>query len=140
MGSIGDAYDNAMGRVVLSVLQRELLDEQRWPTRRQLALTVFEWIEACYNSHRRHTAIGSLSPIDYETVLAADRSRRRHEPIGSRNRALNRPQRPAITAGGEIHRRIEPLRTVADPTPEPSGKAGDGQPSKDSRFWWHQSA
>ena len=75
MGSIGDAYDNAMAESFFSTLQRELLDEQRWTTRRQLALAVFEWIEAWYNPHRRHTSIGSLSPIDYETAHRADGSR-----------------------------------------------------------------
>jgi putative transposase len=68
MGSIGDAYDNAMAESFFSILQRELLDEHRWSTRRQLALAVFEWIEAWYNPHRRHTSIGSLSPIAYETA------------------------------------------------------------------------
>jgi len=73
MGSIGDAYDNAMAESFFSILQRELLDEQRWATRRQLALAVFEWIEAWYNPHRRHTSIGSLSPIDYETARTVER-------------------------------------------------------------------
>ena len=68
MGSIGDAYDNAMAESFFSILQRELLDEQHWATRRQLALAVFEWIEAWYNPHRRHTSIGSLSPIDFEAA------------------------------------------------------------------------
>ena len=73
MGSIGDAYDNAMAESFFSVLQRELLDEQRWTSRRQLALAVFEWIEAWYNPHRRHTSIGSLSPIAFEAARAAER-------------------------------------------------------------------
>ena len=72
MGSIGDAYDNTMAESFFAVLQRELLDEQRWTTRRQLALAVFEWIEAWYNPRRRHTSIGSLSPIDYETAHSTD--------------------------------------------------------------------
>lgn len=66
MGSIGDAYDNAMAESFFSTLQRELLDERRWSTRRQLALAVFEWIEGWYNPRRRHSSIGNLSPIDYE--------------------------------------------------------------------------
>jgi putative transposase len=73
MGSIGDAYDNAMAESFFSVLQRELLDEQPWTSRRQLALAVFEWIEAWYNPHRRHTSIGSLSPITFEAVHRAER-------------------------------------------------------------------
>lgn len=68
MGSIGDAYDNSMAESFFSTLQRELLDEHRWANRRQLALAVFEWIEAWYNPRRRHTSVGSLSPIDYEAA------------------------------------------------------------------------
>ena len=70
MGSIGDAYDNAMAESFFSTLQRELLDEHRWATRRQLALAVFEWIEAWYNPRRRHSSIGDLSPIDYEASFS----------------------------------------------------------------------
>ncbi len=56
-----------MAESFFSTLQRELLDTQRWDTRRQLALAVFEWIEAWYNPRRRHSSIGNVSPIDYET-------------------------------------------------------------------------
>ena len=69
MGSVGDAYDNAMAESFFSTLQRELLDEHRWTSRRQLALAVFEWIEAWYNPHRRHSSIGDVSPIDFESTF-----------------------------------------------------------------------
>lgn len=73
MGSIGDAYDNAMAESFFSTMQRELLDEQpRWATRHQLAQAVFEWIEAWYNPRRRHSSIGSVSPIDFEAVNPID--------------------------------------------------------------------
>jgi putative transposase len=69
MGSIGDAYDHALAESFFSTLQRELLDETpRWATRHELALALFEWIEAWYNPKRRHTSIEDLSPIDYETL------------------------------------------------------------------------
>jgi putative transposase len=68
MGSIGDAYDNALAESFFSTLQRELLDERRWDTRHQLALAVFEWIEAWYNPRRRHSSAGRMSPIDFETA------------------------------------------------------------------------
>jgi putative transposase len=71
--SATDTYDNAMAESFFSVLQRELLDEQRWTSRHQLTLAVFEWIEAWYNPHRRHTSIGSLSPIAFEAARAAER-------------------------------------------------------------------
>jgi putative transposase len=68
MGSIGDAYDNALCESFFHSLQLELLDEHHWRTRRQLALAIFEWIETWYNASRRHSSIGMLSPIDYETA------------------------------------------------------------------------
>ena len=66
MGSIGDAYDNSVAESFFGTLQLELLDEHHWTTRQQLANAIFEWIECWYNPKRRHTSIGSISPIDYE--------------------------------------------------------------------------
>ena len=70
MGSIGDAYDNAMAESFFATLQLELLDRRRWATRRQLALAIFDYLETFYNRVRRHSALGMLSPIDYETAVA----------------------------------------------------------------------
>lgn len=66
MGSIGDCYDNCMIESFFGSMQRELLDRHRWNTRQELANAIFEWIEAWYNPRRRHSALGNLSPIDYE--------------------------------------------------------------------------
>jgi putative transposase len=68
MGRVGSAYDNAMMESFFSTLQRELLDRRKWQTRAELARAIFEWIEAWYNPHRRHTSIGYLSPVDYERL------------------------------------------------------------------------
>jgi transposase InsO family protein len=68
MGRVGSAYDNAMMESFFSTLQRELLDRRQWQTRKELALAIFEWIEAWYNPHRRHTSIENLSPIAYERL------------------------------------------------------------------------
>jgi len=66
MGSVGDAFDNAVAESFFGTLQLELLDEHHWATRRELAQAIFEWIEAWYNPRRRHTSMGNLSPVDYE--------------------------------------------------------------------------
>ena len=66
MGSIGDCYDNSVVESFFGTLQLELLDEQRWDTRQQLVLAIFDWIECWYNPRRRHSYCDRLSPADYE--------------------------------------------------------------------------
>ena len=68
MGSVGDRYDNSMMESFWGTLQLELLDSRTWRTRAELATAIFEWIECWYNQRRRHSSIGMLSPIDYETA------------------------------------------------------------------------
>lgn len=68
MGRVASSVDNTMMESFWSTMQRELLDRQRWATRTDLASAIFEWIEAWYNPHRRHTSIGGHSPADYENL------------------------------------------------------------------------
>jgi transposase InsO family protein len=68
MGRVGSAYDNAMMESFFGTIQRELLDRRQWTSRKELASAIFEWIEAWYNPRRRHTSIGSLSPVAYERL------------------------------------------------------------------------
>ena len=70
MGRVASALDNSMMESFFSTLQRELLDRQRWSSRSELASAIFEWIEGWYNPRRRHTSIGSLSPVEFERSLA----------------------------------------------------------------------
>jgi len=72
MGTVGDAFDNAVAESFFGTLQLELLDRQpRLESRQQLASAIFEWIECFYNPTRRHSYCGMLSPVDYETISAA---------------------------------------------------------------------
>jgi putative transposase len=66
MGSVGDAYDNAMCESFFATLECELLDRVRFKTQVDARLAVFEFIEGWYNPHRRHSALDYLSPINYE--------------------------------------------------------------------------
>jgi putative transposase len=72
MGRIGSALDNALAESFFSRLQLDLLDTKIWSTRAELAAALFEWIEAWYNPHRRHSSLGYLSPINYEKQKAHD--------------------------------------------------------------------
>lgn len=71
MGKVASAYDNALMESFFGSMQIELLDRRDWATRTELANAMFEWIEAFYNPRRRHSAIGYLSPIEFETLHTA---------------------------------------------------------------------
>jgi putative transposase len=66
MGSVGDAYDNAMCESFFATLECELLDRHRFRTQAEARLAVFEYLEGWYNPHRRHSALDYRSPINYE--------------------------------------------------------------------------
>ena len=70
MGSVGDCYDNAMCESFFATLECELLDRVRYATPREARMGVFEYIEGWYNPHRRHSALGYLSPAQYEEEQA----------------------------------------------------------------------
>src|ERR1700676_4618406 len=74
MGSVGDAYDNAMAESFFASLERELLRRRRFKNQAEAKMAVFEWIEGWYNPHRRHSALGYRSPVNYERVHAMARA------------------------------------------------------------------
>jgi putative transposase len=69
MGSVGDCYDNAMIEAFWSRMQVELLDQQRWHTRIELANAIFEYLEVFHNRQRRHSSLGMLTPIEFENTF-----------------------------------------------------------------------
>ena len=68
-GSVGDAYDNAMAESFFATLEREVLNRRRFKTQTEARMAIFEWLEGWYNPHRRHSALGYLSPINFERKL-----------------------------------------------------------------------
>jgi putative transposase len=68
MGTIGDCFDNSLAESFFGTLQMELLDRKKWKTRQELALAIFEYLEAFYNPVRRHSSIGYLSPVEFEAL------------------------------------------------------------------------
>jgi hypothetical protein len=71
MGWVASSVDNGMIESFWSTMQRELLDRQTWATRAALGSAIFEWIEAFYNPRRRHSALGYLSPVEFEDLHTA---------------------------------------------------------------------
>jgi putative transposase len=71
MGSVGDCFDNAMCESFFATLECELLERRRFPTQAEARLAVFDFLEGWYNLHRRHSALGYLSPVDFENRTKA---------------------------------------------------------------------
>lgn len=69
MSRKGDCYDNAMMESFWSTLKREHVNRRRFATRMQAKSSIFEWIEGWYNRRRSHSAIGYVSPEQFEASL-----------------------------------------------------------------------
>jgi putative transposase len=66
MGSVGDCYDNALCESFFATLECELLDRRGFRTQAEARMAVFDFLEGWYNPHRRHSALGYLSPAEFE--------------------------------------------------------------------------
>jgi putative transposase len=66
MGTVGDAYDNAMAESFFATLECELLARRRFPTKAEARMAIFEFIEGWYNPTRRHSSLGRISPVEFE--------------------------------------------------------------------------
>ena len=65
MGSVGDAFDNAMPESFFSILECELLARRRFGSQAEARMACFSFIEGFYNPARLHSALGYRSPITY---------------------------------------------------------------------------
>ena len=66
MGSVGDAYDNALCESFFATLECELIDRTTFHTRSEAELALFDYVEGFYNTRRRHSSLDYLSPMQYE--------------------------------------------------------------------------
>jgi putative transposase len=87
MGSVGDPWDNAVAETFFASLEKELLRRERLATREAARMRLFWYIECFYNTRRRHSGLGYLSPADYE-----ERHRNGSGPFGPAD-----PVQPALT-------------------------------------------
>lgn len=70
MSRKANCWDNAVAESFFATLERELIDEANWQTRREATAAIFEYIEVWYNRQRRHSSLGYLSPAEYDRKLA----------------------------------------------------------------------
>ncbi len=71
MGRVGACADNAAMESFFSLLQKNVLNRQRWATREQLRLAIVIWIERTYHRRRRQDVLGRMTPIEFETLTQA---------------------------------------------------------------------
>ena len=69
MGSVGDAYDNAMCESFFATLECELLARRRFASQAEARMAVFSFVEGWYNPIRLHSALGYRSPIAFEQQM-----------------------------------------------------------------------
>jgi putative transposase len=75
VGSVGDAYDNALAESFVDSFKTELIADRVWRTRAQLELAVVEYI-SWFNHDRLHESLGDIPPVEFEALHA-----RRFRPI-----------------------------------------------------------
>jgi putative transposase len=69
VGSVGDAYDNALAESFVDSFKTELITDRVWQTRSQLELAVVEYI-GWFNHTRLHEALGDIAPAEMEALYA----------------------------------------------------------------------
>ena len=69
VGSVGDAYDNAMAESFVDSFKTELIADRVWRTRSQLELAIVEYV-AWFNTTRLHESLGDLPPAEFEALYA----------------------------------------------------------------------
>jgi putative transposase len=74
MGRVGAAGDNAAMERFFSLLQKNVLNRRRWDTREQLRIAIVTWIERTYHRRRRQSALGRLTPIEFEAIMTTPAS------------------------------------------------------------------
>jgi transposase InsO family protein len=67
-GRKGQCWDNAVAESFFATIKTELLDRQPWPTKAKAHEAIFEYVEGWYNTRRRHSSLGYLSPVAYEST------------------------------------------------------------------------
>lgn len=68
MGRVGACGDNAAMESFFSLLQKNVLDRQRWASREELRVAITVWIERTYHRRRRQRALGRMTPVEFEII------------------------------------------------------------------------
>lgn len=70
MSGKGNCYDNAVVETFFKTLKAELIWRNKWQTRDEVTKALFKYINGFYNTRRRHSTIGGISPADFERKMS----------------------------------------------------------------------
>lgn len=70
IGSVGDAYDNAMAESFVDTFKTELISDRRFSSITALELAIVEWV-SWFNHDRLHSELGDIPPAEFEALYAA---------------------------------------------------------------------
>jgi putative transposase len=68
MSRKGNCWDNAVAESFFATLKKELVNEANYETRAEARTSVFEYLEVFYNRRRRHSSLGYVSPLSFESM------------------------------------------------------------------------
>jgi transposase InsO family protein len=68
LGRVGACGDNAAMESFFALLQKDVLDQQRWETKDELRIAIVTWIEETYHRRRRQRGLGRLTPVEFELL------------------------------------------------------------------------
>ena len=100
MGSVGDAYDNAMAESFFATLECELIDRRVWKTHTKARHAIFTWIESWYNPLRRHSGLGQMSPMAFERQHALKAKETKETKESNEPENLNTTPQPVADEHG----------------------------------------
>jgi putative transposase len=66
LGRTGICYDNAVSESTFATYKKELIHTRPWPTIADLKRETDDWIENYFNTKRRHSTLGYLTPVEFE--------------------------------------------------------------------------
>jgi putative transposase len=90
--------------VLYSLLQKNVLDRQRWTTRAKLAYAILVWIEHTYNRRRRQRSLGKLTPVEFELAFTAVTEKHRNRRVHGHVRGSLALVASPPSQGSERHR------------------------------------
>jgi len=91
VGSVGDAYDNALAETIISLYKTEVIEQLRpWLSMTHVEIETLGWVD-CFNNRRLLEPIGSIPPVEFEALYDRSQASRGR---GGRTQAIDPTENP----------------------------------------------